>query len=113
MLYPKNLKNRFFGLSKALGFDELSVSEPDLREASAHLKAWIAAGHHGEMAFMNTHQALRAEPGALHPGTVATALSAPFAATGVEVHSPAAAAGHLLECTASVTGGSKPLSLWA
>ena len=33
---------------------------------------------------------------ALHPGTVATALSAPFAATGVEVHSPAAAAGHLL-----------------
>jgi len=33
---------------------------------------------------------------ALHPGTVATALSAPFAATGVEVHSSAAAAGHLL-----------------
>ena len=33
---------------------------------------------------------------ALHPGTVATALSAPFAATGLEVHSPAAAARHLL-----------------
>ena len=33
---------------------------------------------------------------ALHPGTVATPLSAPFAATGLEVHSPAAAAGHLL-----------------
>jgi NAD(P)-dependent dehydrogenase (short-subunit alcohol dehydrogenase family) len=33
---------------------------------------------------------------ALHPGTVATALSAPFAATGLEIHPPAAAARHLL-----------------
>ena len=67
---PQALKKALKAQAKALGFDELSVSEPDLREASAHLKAWIAAGHHGEMAFMNTHQALRAEPSALHPGTV-------------------------------------------
>jgi len=33
---------------------------------------------------------------ALHPGTVATPLSAPFAATGLKVHAPAAAARHLL-----------------
>lgn len=33
---------------------------------------------------------------ALHPGTVATALSAPFAATGLEIHPPTAAARHLL-----------------
>lgn len=33
---------------------------------------------------------------ALHPGTVATSLSSPFAATGLEVHSPDAAAHHLL-----------------
>jgi NAD(P)-dependent dehydrogenase (short-subunit alcohol dehydrogenase family) len=33
---------------------------------------------------------------ALHPGTVATKLSAPFAATGLEVHTPDAAARHLL-----------------
>ncbi len=32
---------------------------------------------------------------ALHPGTVGTALSAPFAATGFEVHSPAAGVRHL------------------
>lgn len=31
-----------------------------------------------------------------HPGTVATALFAPFAATGLEVHAPSAAARHLL-----------------
>jgi NAD(P)-dependent dehydrogenase (short-subunit alcohol dehydrogenase family) len=46
---------------------------------------------------------------ALHPGTVATALSAPFAATDLEVHPPAVAAGHLLavndQLTASVNGG--------
>ncbi len=33
---------------------------------------------------------------ALHPGTVATALSAPFAKSGPEVHTPAQAAHHLL-----------------
>ena len=33
---------------------------------------------------------------ALHPGTVATALSAPFAATGLELHTPAVAAHQLL-----------------
>ena len=46
---------------------------------------------------------------ALHPGTVATALSAPFAATGLEVHSPAAAARHLLavvdQLSADANGG--------
>ncbi len=46
---------------------------------------------------------------ALHPGTVATPLSAPFAATGFEVHTPAEAAGHLLAVvdglTAEATGG--------
>ena len=46
---------------------------------------------------------------ALHPGTVATALSAPFAATGLEVHTPPAAARHLLavvdQLAADANGG--------
>lgn len=46
---------------------------------------------------------------ALHPGTVATALSAPFAATGLHVHAPAEAARHLLtvidKLTAEDNGG--------
>jgi NAD(P)-dependent dehydrogenase (short-subunit alcohol dehydrogenase family) len=41
---------------------------------------------------------------ALHPGTVATALSAPFATTGLEVHSPAVAARHLLAVINQLTG---------
>ena len=42
---------------------------------------------------------------ALHPGTVATSLSAPFAATGLEVHSPAGAARHLLAVIDHLTAG--------
>ena len=46
---------------------------------------------------------------ALHPGTVATALSAPFGASGLKVHSPAAAAQYLLavvdQLTADANGG--------
>ena len=46
---------------------------------------------------------------ALHPGTAATALSAPFAATGLEVHHPLAAARYLLadvdQLTADASGG--------
>lgn len=46
---------------------------------------------------------------ALHPGTVATALSAPFATTGLEVHPPRTAARHLLavidQLAAEATGG--------
>ena len=40
---------------------------------------------------------------ALHPGTVATALSSPFAAVGLEVHSPLAAARHLLDVVDQLT----------
>jgi NAD(P)-dependent dehydrogenase (short-subunit alcohol dehydrogenase family) len=46
---------------------------------------------------------------ALHPGTVATPLSAPFAATGLEIHTPEQAASDLLEVvdrlTAEANGG--------
>ena len=40
---------------------------------------------------------------ALHPGTVATTLSAPFAAAGLEVHTPAEAASHLLAVVDGLT----------
>ena len=42
---------------------------------------------------------------ALHPGTVATDLSAPFAKTGLKVHTPAQAAGHLLGVVGNLTKG--------
>ena len=46
---------------------------------------------------------------ALHPGTVATPLSAPFTATGLVVHTPVQAAAHLIgvvdSLTSQATGG--------
>ncbi|GAB0120244.1 SDR family oxidoreductase [Acidisoma sp. 7E03] len=43
---------------------------------------------------------------ALHPGTVATGLSAPFTTTGLEVHQPIVAARHLLWVLGQLTAGS-------
>ncbi len=42
---------------------------------------------------------------ALHPGTVATPLSAPFSKEGLEVHTPAAAARHLVDVIAGLDAG--------
>jgi len=43
---------------------------------------------------------------ALHPGTVATSLSAPFSATGLKVHTPSEAAHHLLGVVDALTAES-------
>ena len=43
---------------------------------------------------------------ALHPGTVATGLSAPFAKTGLQVHQPLEAAHHLLGVLNGLSAGS-------
>ena len=40
---------------------------------------------------------------ALHPGTVATALSAPFATTGLHLHNPEEASRHLLTVVDKLT----------
>ncbi|ALP53176.1 epoxyqueuosine reductase [Candidatus Tenderia electrophaga] len=55
---------------RALGFQQLGVSDIDLSEASQHLRAWLQANFHGEMGYMARHQALRDDPRQLVPGTV-------------------------------------------
>ncbi|NDU86066.1 MAG: tRNA epoxyqueuosine(34) reductase QueG [Ferrovum sp.] len=52
-----------------LGFSALSVSRPQLAQASAQLARWVAAGHHGEMDYLAKNTALRADPAQLWPGT--------------------------------------------
>jgi epoxyqueuosine reductase len=56
--------------SSALGFDRLRIADTDLGLAPERLRAWLAAGYHGEMGFMERHAALRANPELLHPGTL-------------------------------------------
>ncbi len=52
------------------GFDDVGVAHLDLAEDLAHLEAYVQAGHHGEMEYLTRNISLRAEPSALHPGTV-------------------------------------------
>ncbi len=53
-----------------LGFAELRICDIDLRSAEAGLQAWLDAGMHGEMDYMASHGLKRARPAELVPGTV-------------------------------------------
>ena len=48
----------------------MAVSGIDLSSAEPGLQAWLAAGFHGEMAYMASHGMKRARPAELVPGTV-------------------------------------------
>lgn len=54
----------------ALGFSQIGVAPVDLADAEPGLRAWLDAGHHGEMAYMARHGLKRARPSELVPGTV-------------------------------------------
>jgi len=55
---------------KELGFSEVRITDVDLSQYEAGLSAWLAAGHHGEMTYMETHGMKRARPAELVPGSV-------------------------------------------
>ena len=56
--------------SGELGFSQIGVSDVDLHQAEPGLLAWLAAGHHGDMAYMAAHGLKRARPAELVPGTL-------------------------------------------
>jgi epoxyqueuosine reductase len=58
------------GEALALGFDRLRIADTDLGLAPERLRAWLAAGYHGEMGYMERHAALRSSPELLQPGTL-------------------------------------------
>ena len=57
-------------LARAHGFDDVGVSGVQLPEDEAHLLAWLAAGFHGQMHYMQRHGTLRSRPAELKPGTL-------------------------------------------
>ena len=59
---------RHWGLE--LGFQQVGFCDIDLAEHEARLNDWLSSGFHGEMEYMQRHAALRADPDALHPGTI-------------------------------------------
>jgi epoxyqueuosine reductase len=64
------LKQRITAQAKQLGFDHIGVSDIALPEDEQFLQQWLAAGRHGEMAYMQRHGVKRSRPEALVPGTV-------------------------------------------
>ncbi len=71
-----SLKGSIRAAGRALGFSALGVARAEPGEAAvAGLRAWLAAGRHGDMDYMARHAELRADPRLLHPGTL-TVISA-------------------------------------
>lgn len=58
------------GWAGALGFSQIGVAGIDLTSAEPGLLAWLAAGHHGSMHYMQAHGLKRARPAELLPGTL-------------------------------------------
>ena len=55
---------------RQLGFSQIGVAPVDLSHAEPGLLAWLAAGHHGSMHYMQRHGLKRARPTELVPGTL-------------------------------------------
>lgn len=53
-----------------LGFSQIGVADVDLSSAESGLLAWLEAGFHGGMHYMQAHGLKRARPAELVPGTV-------------------------------------------
>jgi len=60
---------------RELGFQEIGIAGGDLSADETRLLDWLAAGRHGDMAYMARHGVARARPHALVPGTL-TVVSA-------------------------------------
>src|SRR5690606_26354727 len=55
---------------RELGFQQVGITDLDVSEHAAHLHAWLAEHYHGEMQYMERHEALRADPATLVPGAL-------------------------------------------
>ena len=63
------LVQRLRAWAHELGFSQIGIAGIDLSAAEEGLLAWLAAGFHGDMAYMAAHGLKRARPAELVPGT--------------------------------------------
>lgn len=64
------LRARLDGWAAEFGFDALGITDIDLSADEERLQRWLAAGHHGGMAWMARYGRKRTRPQELVPGTV-------------------------------------------
>ena len=55
---------------RALGFQEVGISDTELTREENYLQQWLDCGYHGDMDYMARHGSARARPGELVPGTL-------------------------------------------
>ena len=55
---------------KALGFQQVGITDIDLSQHEKFLQDWLDKGYHGEMDYMETRGMMRARPDELVPGTL-------------------------------------------
>jgi len=67
---PSALAAQVKDWGRELGFQKVGIAAIDLPQDEQRLLDWLAAGRHGEMAYMQRHGTLRARPAELVPGTV-------------------------------------------
>lgn len=66
----RDLAEQIKSWGRALGFQQVGITDTDLSEAEAHLQAWLAQGFHGDMQYMHQHGLKRSRPNLLHEGTL-------------------------------------------
>jgi len=66
----EQLAGRIKAWGRELGFQQVGITDTDLSQDETHLLAWLAAGRHGEMDYMERHGRLRSRPRELVPGTL-------------------------------------------
>ena len=64
------LAARIKGWGAELGFGAVGIADVEVSAAAARLQAWLAAGRHGDMAYMAQHAQLRSDPTTLLPGAL-------------------------------------------
>ena len=69
-LTPDQLKQDIVRWGKALGFQQVGITDTDLTETEQRLDQWLAEGHQGEMQWMSAHGRKRTRPALLEPGTL-------------------------------------------
>ncbi len=73
--------------AKELGFLQVRISDTDVSHAHPHLVEWLEEGHHGQMAYMERHKDLRADPSSLQAGAIRSiCLTMPYLSEPSKLH---------------------------
>ena len=66
--YAMSLSDEVMAFALELGFDAVTVAPIGIPTGTEAFTAWLAAGYHGEMAYMTDTAAVRRDPHLLAPG---------------------------------------------